>query len=414
MNSIREPERQTPVIKSADVVVIGGGTGGLVAAIAAARSGAKTLLIEQYGYLGGMATAALMNSFNGFRNEVEPNHVQTVKGIAQEIVDRLIDINAASGYTAHTQTKELKKGESPYAVGFDPEALKIVALEMCLDAGVEILFHTLFCDVSVSGREVEAAVIESKSGRGAVAGKVFVDATGDGDLAAKAGARFEKADKEKGNMMKVTLMYRVSGIPEPQSDERRLYVNGITTQWGPWFGEIDGSDVEDLSQAEIRAHREIRKHFEGIKAKFPNAELLDSAAVIGVRETRRIIGEYTITEEDALSGRPFDDSIAVCSNPVPTYYGERRFLAHLGFHIPYRSLVPADLDNVILAGRCISASQPAFQAARSMAPLMAVSQASGTAAAMCAQRNFSPAKLEISRLQQKLESDGCVIKVPAA
>jgi hypothetical protein len=149
-----------------------------------------------------------------------------------------------------------------------------------------------------------------------------------------------------------------------------------------------------------------------LRQEFPEATLVESATNIGVRETRRIVGLYTITEEDALTGRPKPDSIAVSSNPVPGYYGERRFFDHLGFEIPYRSIVPADLDNVLLAGRCISACQPAFQSARSMAPAMAISQACGTAAAMCVSAGCRPADLDVAALQKQLEQDGAVVCVP--
>jgi len=149
-----------------------------------------------------------------------------------------------------------------------------------------------------------------------------------------------------------------------------------------------------------------------LKQDFPAVSLVETATIIGVRETRRIVGLYTITEDDALTGRPQPDSIAVSSNPVPGYYGKRRFFDHLGFEIPYRSLVTADLDNVILAGRCISASQPAFQSARSMAPNMAISQASGTAAAMCVSVECLPADLDMAALQKQLESDDAVVRIP--
>ena len=149
-----------------------------------------------------------------------------------------------------------------------------------------------------------------------------------------------------------------------------------------------------------------------MQEQFPDTKLVETATVIGIRETRRIVGLYTITEADVLTGRPQPDSIAVSSNPVPGYYGKRRFLDHLGFEVPYRSLVPADLDNVLLAGRCISASQSAFQSARSMAPNMAISQASGTAAAMCVSVGCRPADLDVTALQQRLEKDGAVVRIP--
>lgn len=412
MKTYVEPAREVPVTREADVVVIGGGPGGIMAALAAARTGAKTLLVERYGFVGGMATAGLMTSFNGFRNEHPPDHVQTVRGIAQELIDRLLAMGGACASTAHGNFGALEPGCCPYAVSFDPEVLKLVALEMLADAGVDLMLHTMFSDAFTAGRAVDVAVVENKSGRQAIGGRIFIDATGDGDLAARSGARFEKVDKAGQRMMGMSLMYRVSGLPAPAPDEHRLWCNGLTTRWGPGVGELDGSDGDDMTAAEIRARRKLAEHVNGLQKEFPDATLVESAATIGVRETRRVVGLATITEDDCLSGRPREDSIAVSSNPVPGYYGKRRFFDHLGFEIPYGSLVPAELDNLLLAGRCISASQPAFQSARSMAPAMAISQASGAAAAMCVAAGCRPADLDVAALQQKLEADGAVVRVP--
>ena len=411
MKTFHEPAREIPIAAEADVVVLGGGPGGMVAALAAARAGAKTLLIEKFGCLGGMATAGLMTSFNGFRNEHPPDHVQTVRGIAQELVDRLIGAGGAGGCTAHGNFGELRKGVCPYAVSFDPEVLKQVILEMVDQAGVVLMLHTTFCEAPADGRQVKAAVVESKSGRQAVTGKVYVDATGDGDLAARAGARFDLARRRGQRIMPMTLMYRVTGMPRPAPGERRLWCNGLTTRWGPAAADVHGSDGADLTKAEVAARKALADHVAKLREEFGDVRLVESAATIGVREGRRIVGRYILSEEDCLSGRPFEDSIAVSSNPVPGYYGRRRFLEHLGFEVPYRCLVPADLDNVLLAGRCISACQPAFQSARSMAPNMAISQASGLAAAMCALGRVRPADLDVTDLQRRLEADGAVVRV---
>ena len=412
MTTFHEAARDIPVAAEADVVVAGGGPGGVMAALAAARGGAEVLLIERLGFLGGMATAGLMTSFNGFRNERRPNHVQTVRGLAQELVDRLIDAAGACGCTAHGNFGRLGKGECPYAVSFDPEVLKQVILEMLDEAGVRLMLHTAFCAAPAGGRTVRAAVVENKSGRQAVTGKVYVDATGDGDLAARAGARFELARRAGERIMPMTLMYRVTGMPAPGPDERRLWCNDLTTRWGPAVGGAHGSDAADLTKAEIAARRALAEHVAKLRGQFGGVRLVDSAAIIGVREGRRIAGLYMLSEDDCLSGRAFADSVAVSSNPVPGWYGQRRFLEHLGFEVPYRCLVPADLDNVLLAGRCISACQPAFQSARSMAPAMAISQAAGAAAAMCVAAGRRPADLDVAALQARLEADGAVVRVP--
>jgi hypothetical protein len=412
MHTISEPAKEVPVLGEHDVVVVGGGPGGMMAALAAARSGADTVLVERFGFLGGMATAGLMTSFNGFRNEHPPDHLQTVRGLAQELIDRLIDADGACACTAHGHFGELNKGESPYAVSFDSEVLKLVAMEMLEEAGVKMLFHTWFSDVICDDRNVEAALVEGKSGRGALLGKIFIDAAGDGDLSVRAGARFEKAPNDDPRQMRMTLMYRVTGLPKPELDERRLWVNDITTRWGPDIGALDGSDTIELTRAEIETRKRVAEHVANLREEFPDTRLVETASVVGVRETRRIVGIETITEDDVKSGRPRENSIAVCSNPVPGYYGQRYFLEHLGFEIPYGSLVPADLDNVMLAGRCISASQPAFQSARSMVPNMAISQASGAAAAMCCAQDIHPANLDAASLIERLKADGQVTQIP--
>lgn len=412
MKTIHEPARETAVVHEVDVAIAGGGPGGMIAALASARAGAKTLLIEKFGFLGGLATAGLMTSFNGFRNEHEPDHVQTVRGIAQELIDRLIDVGGAAGCTSHGNFGEVRKGECPYAVSFDPEALKQVILDMLDEAGVTLMLHTTFCDALADGRNVRAGIVENKSGRQAVVAKTYVDATGDGDLAARAGARFEIAARTGERLMPMTLMYRVTGMPKPGPDDRRLWCNGLTTRWGPGVRNLYGSDEADLTRAEIQARKALAGHVAKLREEFADVRLVESAAIIGVRETRRIIGLYTISEDDCLTGRPFEDSIAVSSNPVPGYYGHRRFLEHLGFEVPYRCLLPADLDNVLLAGRCISACQPAFQSARSMAPAMAISQAAGLAAAISARQDVRPAQIDVPALQAQLEDDGAVIRIP--
>lgn len=335
-----------------------------------------------------------------------------MRGLAQELVNRLLAAGGACACTSHGNFGELRPDECPYAVSFDPEILKRVALELLEEAGVSLMLHTLFCDAPSTDRLVDVVIVENKSGRQALRGKIYIDATGDGDLAARAGARCEKAAAEGGRMMPFSLMCRVTGLPRPEENEPGLWINGVTTKWGPGADRSDGTDADDLTTAEIQARHELSKHLEELRKEHPDVQLVESAAVIGVRETRRIVGLYTTTEEDCLSGKPQADSIAVSSNPIPGYYGHRYFFDHLGFEIPYRSLVPADLDNVLLAGCCISACQPAFQSARSMAPNMAISQAAGTAAAMCVSRNCMPAELDVTALQAKLEQDGAVVRVP--
>ncbi len=412
MKTYTEPARELPVADSEDVVVVGGGCAGIVAALAAARNGAGVLLTESSGVLGGTATAGLMTSFNGFRNERPPCELQTVKGIAQEIVDRLIEEGGACGRTAHGDFGELEPGSAPYAVSFDPEAFKRVALAMLGQAGVRLRLYTAFADAIVEDGAVRGLVVESKAGRQAIEARMTVDATGDGDVAARAGAPFMEAGPKDERLMSVSLMYRVAGVEPERFDRPRLSIGRTATLWGPGRRGVDGTDPLALTAAHAAAMAEVPEHVERLRSQpgFEDCYLVQTAAHLGVRETRRILGEYVLTEEDARLGRRFDDVIAISSNPVPGYYGERYFFEHEGFDVPYRCLVPRQVDGLILAGRCISAEQVPFQSARSMAPLMAVSQASGTAAALCVAEGVQPRNLNVARLQRALLGQGAELR----
>ena len=413
MKTYREPARDVPVADAASVAVAGGGLAGVVAAVAAGRNGADVLLFESSGVLGGTATAGLMTSFNGFRNEKPPCDLQTVKGIAQEIVDRLIAAGGACGRTAHGDWGELRRGAAPYAVSFDPEALKMVALSLLREAGVQLRLHTFVAGAVVEDGLLKAIITESKGGRQAVEAKVTVDATGDGDVAARAGAPVMQAGPDDAHLMGVNLMYRVAGVAPERFEKAWLSIGRMATIWGPGRRGVDGTDPAAVTEAHAGAMAELPAHLARLRAEpgFEDCYLAQSAAHLGVRETRRIVGEYVLTEQDAVSGRRFEDVIAISSNPVPAYYGKRLFFAHEGFDVPYRCLVPLKVDGLILAGRCISAEQVPFQSARSMAPLMAIAQASGTAAELCVRRGVQPRRLDVRELQRALLAQGAELRM---
>jgi hypothetical protein len=274
----------------------------------------------------------------------------------------------------------------------------------------------LFTWVAAAIRQAERVaglVIENKAGRAAVGARIVVDATGDGDVAASAGAAYHLAGSDDPRLMPLTLMLRVAGI-EPQRFQRPwLSIGRTATVWGPRVPGVRADDADAMARAQAHALTEVPAAMDALRAKagFEQAYLVQTAAHIGVREGRLVDGLYTVTEEDALSGARFDDVVAVSSNPVPSYYGERRFFDHEGFDIPYRALVPKDVDGLVLAGRCISCHQVPFQSARSMAPLMAHSQASGTAAALCAARGCEPKDLDVRVLQQRLLADGAELRM---
>ena len=183
--------------------------------------------------------------------------------------------------------------------------------------------------------------------------------------------------------------------------------------WGPSIGDVDGSDAADLTAAEIATREQVPTFMARLRERpgFEQCVLVATAAQVGIRETRRIVGEYTVTEEDAVRGARFPDVVAISSNPVPGYYGQRYLFGHEGFDVPYRSLVPLEVEGLLVAGRCISAEQVPFQSARSQAPLMAISQAVGTAAALCARLGVQPRQLNYRTLQDTLLSQGAELRM---
>jgi FAD dependent oxidoreductase len=405
---------QTPVVGHHQVIVAGGGPSGVIAALAAARSGADTLLVERYAFLGGTGVAALMTCYNGFRNQRAPEALQTVKGIPAEYIAELVRLGGVADTDSYERSfvHDVKKGDIPYTVPFDPEVAKIASLNLIRKEGVKLRLHSWAVAPMLDGARVTGVIVHSKSGRQAITADIVIDCTGDGDIAAAAGAPFMKP-AETGDRMPMTLMYRLGGL---SSSVKGAYggirIGDRVTRWGPGFGG-DGLDVENLTRAEVETRLKLWDQVEQLK-KRPGMEalyLMQTPSTIGVRETRRILGEYTVTEKDAIAGKRFPDVVAISSNPMPEYHGKRFFFEHEGFDIPYRSLVPQKVEGLVLSGRCISCEQGPFQSARSMAPAMAVGHASGCAAAMAALRNTPPRKLDVKELQKLLKSQNAELRV---
>ncbi len=413
MSTYHEPARELPITRDVDVLVIGGGPAGLVAAIAAARNGARTTLVEQFGYLGGTATASLMANINGFRNQVEPDATQTVRGIAEEIILALKDLDGLGHSPYRQKPYPTLPGQLAYSYAIDTEKFKYVTLKLCVEAGVDILLHTFCCDSIVEGGRLRGVIVENKSGRQALMARVTVDASGDADVAARAGVPFWQTRKDEATRLNDTLMYRIELGQERPIGMSFVDLGRTAVLWGPGAQPINGVDAEELSQAEIDTRLRVYEDLAAKQAKYPElagSHIIETPPLLGIRQTRFVAGEYALTADDAISGRRFDDVVAISSCPIIHSYGYRRYLEHEGYDIPYRCLVPQKIDNLLIAGRCISSEQEPYESHRAMAPIMAIGQAAGTAAALAAQAGSAPRRLDVKRLQDTLVAQGVELR----
>jgi hypothetical protein len=439
LSHLIEPERKTPVAGEYDVVVLGGGPAGLAAAAAAGQHGRRVLLIERYGFLGGMGTAAGVTNFCGLHANVHGEIKQVVHGVADDLlarIDRLGGLNAP----------HLVFGKI-YAQAYDTAAYKCAADDLLLAHDVEINFHALAAGVAMDGdRRIRALLIETKSGRAAVLGKMFIDCSGDGDLAAFAGAPYEKGDAA-GNTLYPTMMFRINGVdakaagdawrsipqlmeaaekrgvafprkgaivrPQKHSAEWRVNVTQVRNADGR---AVDGTDAAELSAGEIEGRRQAIDFFKFLRSEAPgfaNSYVVDIPPQLGVRETRRINGRYQLTADDVLTCASFDDTIGVNGWPIenhaagdviwrwPDIPGSRGFN-----HLPYRMLVPPGLDNLLIAGRCASMTHEGQSAARVSGGCFVMGQAAGTAAHLLLAGNCVSADIPVDSLQDTLTADG--------
>ena len=442
------------------MLVVGGGPAGLGAAIGAAQSGAETILAERYGFLGGNATAALvmpLMSFHTQRGRPVPiaerklmptDHAPgdaVIGGALRILLERLI---AAGG--AFEPSKE-----TGFTVPFDPEIFKLVALDLLDDVGVKYLFHAFAADVLDRGRP-EGVVFETKSGPVVVKARAIVDCTGDGDIAARSGGQYEIGRDSDGFAQPMTLMFR---MVEVERDAFAAYVKAHPDQWrgvhGLWelieqataAGELDlpredmlffgtphdhevsvnstrvtevlGTSVWDLTHAEWKSRRQMRQVAAFLTRYVPGFEkayVAQSGVQIGVRETRRIIGEYQLTAKDVLSARKFDDVIARGSYPIDIHnpHGKGTLLKRVppgeAYDIPLRCLVPQNLDRVLVAGRCMSGTHEAHSSYRVMPISMATGQAAGVCAAMAARSGKTPRDIPAAEVQRELEKQGANLR----
>jgi hypothetical protein len=436
---VREKARETPVLGEYEVVVLGGGPAGIAAAAAAGRTGHSTILIERYGFLGGAGTAAGLANFCGLHAKVHGEHRQVVHGIADEILDRIQRLGGLA-------QPHMLFGGRIQAQAYDVSAYKIAADDLLLTAEVKLLFHAFGVGVLKSA-SIEGILVETKSGRGAILGQVFIDCSGDGDLAAWAGAPYEVGDG-KGNMLYPSTMYRIGGVdaqkagnawetipklmeeaeakgrrfprkkpivrPQPNPAEWRANLTQIRNPDG---SAVSGIDADQLAFGEVEGRRQVRDTFEFIRGAAPGFErafIADIAPQIGIRETRRIRGAYLLTEDDVLDCAAFPDSIGVNGWPVEAHVaGSVDFVFQRdprGYNqLPYRMLVPEKSQNLLVAGRCASMSHGGQSAARVSGACFAMGQAAGTAAHLALKNATAVRDVQAESLQQALEGDGAFL-----
>ena len=400
------------------VIVVGGGPAGVAAAVAAKREGQSVLLIERYGFLGGMATAGLVNPFMVTLG---------AGGLYQEFFERLEKWDARIDRT------------------FDGEPTKLVLDEWHQEEGVDILFHGLLTDAEVEGGYIKSIKVVGKGEELEFAASYFIDCTGDGDLAKLAGVPMNMGREADGLCQPMTTCFQVGGVDDElmltREELTKLYLEAKAQGKlnNPrenllWFRTIRPGEVhfnttrvvgknpvslQELTEAELEARRQLAETFAWLKKEVPafkNAYIMRIAAQIGVRESRTIQGAYQLTEDDVLSCRKFDDAIGKCSYPIDIHspQGEGTRIAALPkgewYEIPYRTLYSPAVENLLVAGRCISSTHEAQASLRIMPTCMVMGQAAGVAAAMASAGNLPVSQVPVPELQAKLKAKGADLR----
>lgn len=424
----------TTNIMETDVLVIGGGAAGTIAAISAARRGLDVVLIESQGCLGGSRTATGVDTFYGFYTPGEKKQ-RLVGGIPWEVVSKLNEERACferpNTYGAGT------------GITYDVEKLKVIYEGMAIHAGVKLLYHTYACQVDVQAGNIDGVVIANKSGLTQIKAKCYIDTSGDGDIAARSGAPFEKLNANELQSLTTIFFMGNVNVEEAKKTSHAELANKmkegnrsgnytLPREDGSWHvtpnsgviqtnmvrvPSVDATDPFALTLAEIEGRKQTQEYVRFLKNEvsgFEHSFLISTSQYIGVRETRRILGEYILTEEDVIHAAKFDDAIACCGAPVEDHtsgVGTRwAYVQGDGFyHIPFRSLIPKEVNNLLVAGRCLSATHGAHASARNSAQCMAMGQAAGVAADHFIQEGKPFRELDFTKLKDALLAQNVIL-----
>ncbi len=434
-----------PILAAVDLLVVGGGSAGCCAALAAAEEGARSvLLVERYGFLGGTSTQILDTFYGFFTPGAQPR--KAVGGVPDRVVGAL---DAAGEVFLRPNTYGAGTG-----VNYNPERLKLVWDELLADAGVRVLLHAqlVAAETDAAGR-ITGVVLATKSGFRRVRARRFIDASGDADLCHLAGVAYERAGAAEpaqtltttfrmGNVDlaayaaaggKTMLMQRMSdavdrgthALPRKSGSLHEMNVRGCISTVAVRVADVDATDFEQLGAAEREGRRQAFVYETFLRECVPGfaqAGIIGLSHQIGVRETRRVYGEYRLTKEDCLTVARFDDRVLLCGAPIEDHRaqpggGEETIWGYVpdgqAYDVPYRTLVPRGRDELWVAGRCFSATHDAHASCRSMAQAMAMGQAAGTAAAIAHARDTGARDVPIADLQTRLRARGARLELPA-
>ena len=448
-----------PVKAEYDVAVVGGGPAGFCAAVAAARNGAKTVLVEQQGCSGGMATSGLVGPFMTSYNKNGDKMI--IRGLFEELVNRLV----AEGGAIHPENVPAGSSFTSYIIighnhctPFDPEVLKRVMDAMLAEAGVHILYHTSFVEPLMAENKIEGVITHSKNGLEAIKAKVVIDCSGDADVAYRAGVPCEMGDEASGRIQPATMFFRIGNVDlekveaDIQANKDNFYrkddVNYRSFHWrvaeakanGDWtlnrvsigmfrgvkedewnintsrIMGIDGVDAESLTKGEVVGRQQVDEIFNFLRKYVPgceNAKLLSTASTLGIRETRHIKGETVLTTDDVLQGVVPDDAILLASNSIDVHgrfgpMSNEYVTVENGdwYGVSYGCLVPVNVDQLLVAGRSVSATSEAAGAIRVMPPCMEIGHAAGVAAAMAVKSECLVRDIDRQALREQLVKEG--------